>query len=514
MSLPRACVFERFFVSEDATRARARARERERERERRAMPTWGPFADVKRHARGRAAHVAACEAFANGEYKKSIERFTEALGVDARSHFALMSRALARLRDGDREGALRDARAAVRNAPENEKAWFRFAQALKANGEVGEAMNAFREAKRRDVAAAHEKEIDEAIAALEREVENVNCEKIRACVAKSEARREADVAEEEEEEERRARVKRRTWDAKEAKRASKHEETARKLDYEPSANFKVIDTNEYDDESADSDASEMESYDGLGRALNIRRRITNFASLARRFRTSVGAKNTTDMMCELRRYGNCQIEIPFKLEAMAKLTEVADAADACELPFVVIPAWRDASCPWPMQLAAAHQSVQDVMWLLETITRVVVEAMYDDCGIPTSELVGTLDSPASFGDTPIEVSPSALVLADEEMFMTSYARKNKALARVEWLERVELDMGEFDDANVGAVIEFTTGAELARRLDGEFITVEQLHPRDREGDNVDPKTHDDENRPPRTRVSFFLCAKSSVVSSL
>ena len=473
--------------------------------------TWGPFARLKTMKRARAHHDDACAAFARDAYDEADAAFTRALEVDPRCHFALCSRALARLRMGDVRGALKDTHMCLREAPESPKAWYRRAQALEADGQMAEAMNALGEAERRDASAAHRPQLERAMSDLRKKIELMNDANVRESVARSEARRAIDVADEDADAERRRLVKREKWEASERARADGHRDTARKLNFDESdENVEIIDATEYDDcASVDSDASEtMESYDAFGRALRIPRRVTNFSSVIRRLRTSVGAKHTTDMMCELRRYGNCQIEIPHNLDAIAKLKDVADAMDASGLPHVVLPAWRDVTEPWPETLADAHQNVQDVMWLLETISRVVVAAMYDDVGIEQSELEAALDSPLRHvDDSAVDISSSALVLSADDDVFSNYGCRHDALVRVDWLEdakAVDVDA----DADIGALLEFTVGASLARRLGGAFMVTDDLHPRDRDGDDVDPVEHVRLN-PERSRVVFFLCAKAS-----
>ena len=345
---------------------------------------------------------------------------------------------------------------------------------------------------------------------LQKTIALIDSAHVRESVARSEARRAMDVADEDADVERRRLAKREKWDEKERARADAHRETARKLNYdECDDDVEVVDTNEYDDvASVDSDESEMETYDSLGRALRIPRRVTSFSSVVRRLRTSIGAKHTTDMMCELRRYGNCQIEIPHNLDAVATLKNVADAADGCRSPSVVLPTWRDVDDPWPATLAEAHQNVQDVMWLLETIARVVVAAMYDDVGVEQSALEATLDSPLRHaGDSAVNISSSALVLGVDDDAFTTYGAQYEALVRVDWLEdenAVDVD----PDADVGALLEFSVGASLARRLGDAFMVTDELHPRDRDGDDVEPIERVRQN-PDRSRVSFFLCAKAS-----
>jgi hypothetical protein len=168
-----------------------------------------------------------------------------------------------------------------------------------------------------------------------------------------------------------------------------------------------------------------------------------------------------------------------------------------------------------MSLAQSHQDVQDVMWLMETVARVTTGAIYEDAGKSEAELDRALDSPLSAGvleSAPSidEVSLSALVFANDESFLRAYAEKNSALVRLDWLEAYEEEDAEADGDST--LVELFVGAELTRRLDDEFITVDELDPRDRDGHGPDgtsfacPRA----KRPAdRTCVSFFLCPKNS-----
>ena len=94
-----------------------------------------------------------------------------------------------------------------------------------------------------------------------------------------------------------------------------------------------------------------------------------------------------------------------ELEATEKFKSSADAMDECGLPYVVLPAWREASSPWPMPLARSHQDVQDSMWLLESVARTTAAAMYEHVGKSADDLHRTLDSPL------FEVNGESIILA-------------------------------------------------------------------------------------------------------
>ena len=485
---------------------------RARRSRRRMGGSWAPYAGVCRAREARRFFALACDAHARGEHGVAVEMFTEALRVDGRNQFALCNRALTRLAMGDGENALKDARTCVRNAPMWHKAWFRLGQARRAMGDVAEALNAFEEARRLSDGTGHEEDVDAVISELRASIEASDDGTLHEAVRVSEARREADVAEEEEEIERRREARVAKWDAKRAKRAVAEEELRRELGMEDREKFlSVSDVNTYLDDLTDSDDSELECYDGLGRACFIPRKITDFASITRRLRTSVGATATTDAMCELRRYGCMQISLGSGVAATGKFKAAADAMDVCALPYVVIPAWREATRPWPMALAAAHQDVQDVMWLMETVARVVTGAIYEDAGLPTEDLDRALDSPLFDGERTSapevdDVSPSALVLASDTAFGQGYAERTSALVRVDWLEAYEEEDARADGETT--LVELSVCAELSRRVNGEFITIDELDPSDRDGHGVNghsfacPRA----KRPSsRALVSFFLC---------
>ena len=476
--------------------------------------TWTPFERARVMRAGRAKHVAGSEAYGRGDYGEAIACFTCALEIDARNQFALCNRALARWRrgeDGDAAQALEDARACVRNAPTWHKAWFRLGQARAASGAEVEALSAYAEAIRCDECGQDRDECEAVMKKLRARVELD--ERKAAEAAEAEARRAVEVAEEDDEIERRRARREAKLEAKRARHKVAEERLSKQLGYPEGMN--AVDVNAYADESDDSDDSALETYDACGRAMFIERKITDFVSIARRLRTSVGATKTMDMMCELRRYGCCQISLGAAVGATAKFKVAADAADRCALPYVVIPAWREASTPWPMSLAQSHQDVQDVMWLMETVARVTTGAIYEDAGKSEAELDRALDSPLSAGvleSAPSidEVSLSALVFANDESFLRAYAEKNSALVRLDWLEAYEEEDAEADGDST--LVELFVGAELTRRLDDEFITVDELDPRDRDGHGPDgtsfacPRA----KRPAdRTRVSFFLCPKNS-----
>jgi tetratricopeptide (TPR) repeat protein len=477
---------------------------------------WGPWAARVRATTGRELHLRACEAYERGEHEACVEAFTRALEVDGRNQFALCGRALARLKLGDGEEALRDTLMCVRNAPRWYKAWYRRAQALEMVGKEAEALNAYAEAKRCETtgdASWVMEQVDEAIEKLKVKIDAKADESLNAAVEASEARRKADVESEDEEMARRRSVRRKKFQAKLNER--KNENDALKASTIGMKNplLSVHDANAYLDDLEDSDDSALEVYDSMGRARFIKRMITDFSSIVRRLRTSLGAKATTEMMCELRRYGNCQISLSKTMKAAEKLRIVAAASDACKLPYVVIPAWREATSPWPVQLAEAHESVQDVMWLLETVARVTTAAVYEDVGKFSSELDKALDPPLDVQESqrspePCDVSPSALVLASDEAFLKSYAEKTSALVRIDWLEPTKNENEE------ETLLEFSICSELVDRVDGEFITTDQLDPPDREGHGPDGESYE-VPRPPRdanrTIVSFFLCPKSSTL---
>lgn len=454
----------------------------------------------------------ACDAHGEGAHDVAVEMFTEALRVDGRNQFALCNRALARLAVGDAENALKDARTCVRNAPTWHKAWFRLGQARRALGDIAEALNAFEEARRLSDGTGHEDDVDAVISEIRETIEASDDSALHDAVRTSEARREADVAEEEEQIERRERARIAKWDLKRAKRAIAEEELRREIGMENREKYlSVSDVNTYMDDLTDSDDSELECYDGLGRACFIPRKITDFASITRRLRTSVGATATTDAMCELRRYGCMQISLGPGMAAAGKFMAAANAMDACALPYVVIPAWREATSPWPMALAAVHQDVQDVMWLLETVARVVTAAIYEDAGLSSEDLDRALDSPLFDGERTSapavnDVSPSALVLASDATFGHGYADRTSALVRLDWLEAYEEEDARADGETT--LVELSVCAELSRRVNREFITIDDLDPRDRDGHGIngDSFACPRAKRPSsRALVSFFLC---------
>ena len=62
----------------------------------------------------------------------------------------------------------------------------------------------------------------------------------------------------------------------------------------------------------------------------------------------------------------------------------------------------------------------------------------------------TLDSPlfevnGESGPRPEDVSPSALVLSNDESFVSAYGERTNALLRVDWLEAYEEEDGAADD---------------------------------------------------------------------
>ena len=473
--------------------------------------SWAPFAAEKRRRDGREHHRVACEAYARGESDSAIEAFTKALEVDPRNFMALCNRALARLRAKDDANALRDARACVRNAPKWHKAWYRLSQARTALGDDVEALNALAEARRLSDGTGDAEELYRAIEAARTRVRESGDDDLIDRVRASEERREIDVAEEEAELERRRLVRRAKLEAKRAERAVAEEKLKRDLNLE-GVYDKVADVNTYLGDLTDSDDSELEAYDPEGRAMFIPRRITDFSSFARRLRTSVGAAATTDAMCELRRYGCIQISLGPAVAGTSKFKAAADAMDACALPYCVIPAWREATSPWPMQLAMAHQDVQDAMWLMETVARVVAGTVYEDAGKSTQDLDRVLDSPLFAGEERdrvpevTDVSPSALVLSIDESFAKCYAERTSALVRVDWLEAYEDEDARADGETT--LVELSVCAELARRVDDEFIVTEDLDPSDREGHGPDGTSFAcPRARRPSTRslVSFFLC---------
>ena len=471
--------------------------------------TWAPFASLRRRARGRESHVEACEAFARGDYRTAVKRFGDALDVDARNQFALCNRALARMRLGDFVDAVADAEACVRNAPEWHKAWFRLGQAREGAGRGGEALSAYLECRRCDVDGVDAEECDGAIEALRARVESES-EGKREAMRKMEEARDAEVREEDAEKARRRDERIKKWEAKRAKRKDAEERLKQELGV-VGDDVRVADVHTYADEFEDSDDSALEAYDGAGRAKFIERKITDFASITRRAHTHVGAKATVDTMFEMRRYGNCQLSLNAKLEATAKFKSSADAMDECRLPYVVIPAWREASSPWPMPLARSHQDVQDSMWLLESVARTTAAAMYEHVGKSADDLHRTLDSPlfevnGEGGPRPEDVSPSALVLSNDESFVSAYGERTNALLRVDWLEAYEEEDGTADDG--ATLLQVTICRELAERLDGNFMLTDELDPSEREGQGPNGESYacPRAKRPAeRTLASFFLC---------
>lgn len=472
--------------------------------------SWTPFATLRRRARGRASHVAACEAFARGDYATAVERFGDALDVDDANQFALCNRALAWMRCGNFVDAVADAEACVRRAPEWHKAWFRLGQAREGVGRDAEALSAYLECRRCDARGVDEKECDEAIAALRERVERGESETTEEEVREMEAKRDVDAREEDAERDRRREKRIEKWEAKRAKRKDAEERLKQSLGVE-GEDVRVADVHTYVDDFEDSDDSALEAYDGAGRAKFIERKITDFVSITRRSHTHVGAKATVDTMFEMRRYGNCQISLNAKLEATAKFKASADAMDECRLPYVVIPVWREASSPWPMPLARSHQDVQDSMWLLENVARTMAMAMYEHVGKSADDLHRSLDSPlfevnGESGPRAEDVSPSALVLSDDESFVSAYGERTNALVRVDWLEAYEEEDDAADDG--ATLLQVTICRELAERLDGNFITTEELDPSERDGQGPNGESYacPRAKRPAeRTLASFFLC---------
>ena len=95
-----------------------------------------------------------------------------------------------------------------------------------------------------------------------------------------------------------------------------------------------------------------------------------------------------------------------------------------------------------MPLARSHQDVQDSMWLLESVARTTAAAMYEHVGKSADDLHRALDSPlfevnGESGPRPEDVSPSALVLSNDESFVSAYGERTNALLRVDWLEAYE-----------------------------------------------------------------------------
>ena len=137
--------------------------------------------------------------------------------------------------------------------------------------------------------------------------------------------------------------------------------------------------------------------------------------------------------------------------------------------------------------------------------------MYEHVGKSADDLHRTLDSPlfevnGESGPRPEDVSPSALVLSNDESFVSAYGERTNALLRVDWLEAYEEEDGAADDG--ATLLQVTICRELAERLDGSFMLTDELDPSEREGRGPNGESYacPRAKRPAeRTLASFFLC---------
>ena len=105
------------------------------------------------------------------------------------------------------------------------------------------------------------------------------------------------------------------------------------------------------------------------------------------------------------------------------------------------------------------------------------------------------------------MSPSALVLSNDESFVSAYGERTNALLRVDWLEAYEEEDGAQPDDGA-TLLQVTICRELAERLDGSFMLTDELDPSEREGRGPNGESYacPRAKRPAeRTLASFFLC---------
>ena len=259
--------------------------------------------------------------------------------------------------------------------------------------------------------------------------------------------RDAEVREEDAEKARRRDERIKKWEAKRAKRKDAEERLKRELGV-VGDDVRVADVHTYADEFEDSDDSALRRR-RRGQGQVYRTEDYGFRLHHEARDTHVGAKATVDTMFEMRRYGNCQLSLNAKLEATAKFKSSADAMDECRLPSSSSRRGEKRRVRGRCRSRDRIRTYKILCGFLNpsreprrrrcTNTSVNPPTIYIERSILRSS-----KSTAS-GPRPEDVSPSALVLSNDESFVSAYGERTNALLRVDWLEAYEEEDARTDD---------------------------------------------------------------------